>query len=570
MPSQEPVTLVSFRRTHEPVVVPPGEKRLQAAGYSKGHYSPSITSRNQHATRSECSRPQPHDTIFPSDNISESSRSLSDSSPHEASCVICHDKELLKVTRTSRRDHGNRLHLHCAKIVSKVRGDIDSIRSHEQSESEMSGLNVAWQYCKLQREPRDMQFSNENFTVTKCECLDTKLCVWHRSCACETNSECVGSEHTAMVDVDKVSGDSDGDSPPGSDVERLSGTGSVSSLDAQFICESVHSLGDSVKLDSPDAFVDTDRDLYSNGSDTSTSTTDGDDTLDDSWLRQYILSQDVSHDRSRSTSQDRADTLSHDRVSLTPRQNRCRPSEKLDLHHGLRSDRGDSDDDMSFCVRPHHVSGYGSDDDGDDDDDDDYGTSLSLTSSQLDLFTPMYAIGELRHSECSVCLEMHSLHVRACCDYAACDDCLAHYYAVQVAAACIHVQCVGCDAYVPRDEIIARLDDDAKRQFDRFLVDANCDPCVKTCPRCSVTTRVNLNVLLRQPKGLRVTCTDCRLDWCFPCQAPWHEGATCRQYRKGDKQLESWARQHQRGQVNAWKCPKCKVSRPFCFFLFGR
>ena len=618
MPSKEPVALVSYRRTHSPIVssthnpivVPPREQTCLAAGYSKGHSSLSLTSRNHRATGNECARlrPGPHGTIFHSDDISKLSYSLSDSSPSEA---------------------GNQLNLHSAKSVSKVRSDTDSIRSHEQPESEPSSLNVTRQGRKLQRERRDMQIS-EHITVTNCEWINTKRCVQHRSCEGETNSESVGSETTATVDVDKVSGDqtddSDGDSTSGSDVKmhngtgsdikrlsatgidvkrliaawsdvkrlpgtgidakRLSATGSVTSLDAQFIDEneSAHSLGETVELDSPGAVVDTGGDLHSNdhSSDASTSSRDSPDTLDDSWLRQYILTQDVSHDLSHSTSQDPAGALSHDRASMTPPQNRCRPSQKLDLHHGLRSDRGDSDDDdddVSFCCLPRHVSGYGSDDGDDDDDDnddddvdddDDYGSGMSLTSSQLDLFAPMYAMGELRHSECSVCLEMHPLHVRACCEYAACDDCLARYYAVQVASACVRVQCVGCDAYVPRDELIARLDDDSKRQFGRFLVDANRDPCVKTCPRCGETTHVDSDVLRRRPERLRVTCPACRHDWCFPCQAPWHEGATCRQYRKGDRQLRIWARQHQGGQVNARKCPKCKVSRPFCFFLVGR
>ena len=58
----------------------------------------------------------------------------------------------------------------------------------------------------------------------------------------------------------------------------------------------------------------------------------------------------------------------------------------------------------------------------------------------------------------------------------------------------------------------------------------------------------------------KVVCPECFLVWCFPCQAPWHEAVTCKEFRRGDKLLLKWAQQHVHGQANAQRCPKCKVS----------
>ena len=368
------------------------------------------------------------------------------------------------------------------------------------------------------------------------------------------------------------------------DVKLVSETTNGSFLDLSFIDDTGHRPTDTriavVVCEMRETTLDPTREavdgnVHLDGG-TETSTDPGHDdtnvTLDDDRFKHdtlmlellSLVPRDDSYDDSRDDSQS-----SDDPGWRRPQQLRRRTRAPV-------RDCGDSDSDDSF-LRSYSSHLFQMDDDDDDDDDDvgyrtfgmlhemadyddedDNETSL-LSSPEPELLSP-FIVGELRHTECCVCLETRSLHVRACCAYAACDDCLARYYTAQVRAACIRVRCIGCDAHVPRDEIIFRLDDDAKRLFDRFLVDANRHPRIKTCPRCSVTTRLDAHAQLGQPEGLRITCTDCLLDWCFPCQAPWHDGATCRQYRKGDKLLKAWARQQQRGQANAQKCPRCKVS----------
>jgi hypothetical protein len=69
-------------------------------------------------------------------------------------------------------------------------------------------------------------------------------------------------------------------------------------------------------------------------------------------------------------------------------------------------------------------------------------------------------------------------------------------------------------------------------------------------------------------QGPVVTCSACALKWCFSCHAPWHEGVTCTEYLKGDKQFLHWTRErvviragmdYTMDQRNAQQCPKCKV-----------
>lgn len=176
----------------------------------------------------------------------------------------------------------------------------------------------------------------------------------------------------------------------------------------------------------------------------------------------------------------------------------------------------------------------------------------------------LYPQGDLTETECYVCFEEASLHRRLCCDFPVCDPCLESYLTVQVSQANVNIEClnINCNSYIHRSEISARLPAKMKMKFYKFLIDANIDPTVKTCPRCSSGLQVD-KVTLKKRKvlknGLLVTCQRCGLEWCFTCHSPWHKGLTCKQFRKGDVLLKDWAREFHYGQLNAQKCPKCKV-----------
>ncbi|GAB6022901.1 hypothetical protein CHUAL_006997 [Chamberlinius hualienensis] len=122
-----------------------------------------------------------------------------------------------------------------------------------------------------------------------------------------------------------------------------------------------------------------------------------------------------------------------------------------------------------------------------------------------------------------------------------------------------------CKTFVHRDEITLRLSPEDKLKFYQHLVDANADPRIKTCPTCSHVTSFPkekskcLKNTKSHPQRSRVQCSQCELWWCFYCHAPWHSGLTCKQYLKGDRLMKTWAKKTHHGQVNAQKCPRCKV-----------
>lgn len=181
---------------------------------------------------------------------------------------------------------------------------------------------------------------------------------------------------------------------------------------------------------------------------------------------------------------------------------------------------------------------------------------------------PLYEVGPLCQNTCEICLEDGLLNLRPCCKTPVCDSCMATYLETMISSGKVQIRCPGIcqQKYLPRLEIVGRVSVEMKEKYHKFLTDANNEPNVKTCPRCSHIMNIDL-VQLRNPKvkekGLQVICTQCDLYWCFPCQAPWHYGITCKDHRKGDKLLKKWAKEESDRQVNAQRCPKCKVRFTF-------
>lgn len=166
-----------------------------------------------------------------------------------------------------------------------------------------------------------------------------------------------------------------------------------------------------------------------------------------------------------------------------------------------------------------------------------------------------------------MCLAMVRLTRRSCCNLPVCNECLETYVETQLLdLGNVRIGCpnADCKSAIFQEEIRRLLQSkpDLRDRFDRWLVDMNGDPCRKTCPRCCAVTEVDPAQLKDRRvarHGLRVQCSACQLEWCFPCQAPWHEGIKCKQYRAGDVLLKNWTVQFQNGQRNAQRCPKCKV-----------
>ena len=173
--------------------------------------------------------------------------------------------------------------------------------------------------------------------------------------------------------------------------------------------------------------------------------------------------------------------------------------------------------------------------------------------------------------ECQVCLLEVRLNKRPCCEQAVCDECLETYVETQlVDAGNVRIGCPNpsCNRGMYQEEVreLLRTKPDLRDRYDRWMVDMNADPHRKTCPRCCFVTDIDPSRLHDRSTtkfGLQVKCSECELQWCFSCQAPWHQGLTCKKFRSGDVLLKQWAQQKIRPQeYNAQRCPKCKVGVP--------
>ncbi|XP_071951039.1 uncharacterized protein [Antedon mediterranea] len=188
------------------------------------------------------------------------------------------------------------------------------------------------------------------------------------------------------------------------------------------------------------------------------------------------------------------------------------------------------------------------------------GAAVQNRELQLGTPPPLFCRGRSEVTSCQICFCVESLHVRLCCKLPVCDLCLKEYFTTQVKQRIVKISCPGstCIAFVCREEISYFLEPEIRDKFYRFLLEANSNPSTKTCPRCNHLTSLQKGAKSKS-ENVPITCEECSLNWCFPCHAPWHEGLTCKEWRRGDRMLKQWAKEWSFGQQNAHRCPKCKV-----------
>lgn len=162
---------------------------------------------------------------------------------------------------------------------------------------------------------------------------------------------------------------------------------------------------------------------------------------------------------------------------------------------------------------------------------------------------------------CRVCLEGKSIAPLPCCRKAVCDECLKLYVSSQVRVAKPYISCPipECSGYLEEGMVISHLANDDVAKYRYFLELSQLDSSTKPCPQCSQFTSLKEHHPTRSEHKYKIQCSNCQFVWCFKCHAPWHNGLKCRDYRKGDKLLRSWASVIEHGQRNAQKCPQCKI-----------
>ena len=181
-----------------------------------------------------------------------------------------------------------------------------------------------------------------------------------------------------------------------------------------------------------------------------------------------------------------------------------------------------------------------------------------------EIHRPLFVLAEIVTDECCVCLATTLVRQRDCCNGFVCDSCFKTYLTTMINQRLVTMQCptYECKKYLTRDEIAYHVDHLAREKFYRFILEANCEPHMKTCPQCNFLMTVDKDLLKKKTWSsfeAKVCCEQCNLEWCFPCHAPWHDGLTCKEFWKGDRLLKDWAKERNLGIVNAHRCPKCRV-----------
>ena len=187
-----------------------------------------------------------------------------------------------------------------------------------------------------------------------------------------------------------------------------------------------------------------------------------------------------------------------------------------------------------------------------------------------------FILAETITDECCVCLTTTLVRQRECCNGFICDSCFKTYLTEMINQRQFTMQCptYKCKTYLSPDEIAYHADPLTRIKFYRFMLEAKHEPHMKICPQCNFLMTVDKALLKKKtwspfnkaktlkklsPLKAKVCCELCNLEWCFPCHAPWHDGITCKEFRKGDRLLKYWATERNQGTANAHKCPKCRV-----------
>ena len=161
-----------------------------------------------------------------------------------------------------------------------------------------------------------------------------------------------------------------------------------------------------------------------------------------------------------------------------------------------------------------------------------------------------------------------------CCSEKVCDDCLTTHIRIQLQQGQSKIKCPAIRCKKDLNEFATRhvMTQSMGEKMRLLQVNANRDPTVKACPGCNlITTKTTLEVFtMRSSKGnrqkserhCREICVKCDHAWCFLCHAPWHDGLSCQEFKKGSSDLvQLWSKKQttSRGQRNAYPCPYCGI-----------
>ena len=154
-----------------------------------------------------------------------------------------------------------------------------------------------------------------------------------------------------------------------------------------------------------------------------------------------------------------------------------------------------------------------------------------------------------------------------CCGSDFCEQCLVSHIAAVYEDGRAIIPCLSCNHILSGEVVYNHLGSIDKKKFTYMLVNANNKPNVKACTQCyHIVERTEKDIKkMKKSRGkgsstiARTSCNNCATVFCFYCQAPWHEGVSCKSFQKGDGLFKDWMKKRSGNQANAHKCPSCKV-----------
>ena len=171
------------------------------------------------------------------------------------------------------------------------------------------------------------------------------------------------------------------------------------------------------------------------------------------------------------------------------------------------------------------------------------------------------------HELCIVCYDTIRFSrmnaMRSCCRKNVCSDCIKGIIQTRLSEGLVQFPCPNpeCDIPIGRNDVLSHLTPDEKARYERLRVSIEGDGTQKTCPHCCHITEHQLprRTFRYREEDVKLQCEKCGIEWCFRCHSPWHDGLTCKQFVRGDKQFHKWSRDRPHGVANCQKCPTCRV-----------
>ncbi|KAI6660419.1 E3 ubiquitin-protein ligase [Oopsacas minuta] len=183
---------------------------------------------------------------------------------------------------------------------------------------------------------------------------------------------------------------------------------------------------------------------------------------------------------------------------------------------------------------------------------------------------PEISIVEELHPLCDICYAPSppdTMITMPCCNDSCCNKCLTSHIAAQYEEGRTIIPCMSCNEKLLESLVYQHLGSIDKKKFTYMLVNAKDKSTIRACTNCyHVVERTEKDLKkMKRYKGnsnskiARTACDNCDKVFCFYCQAPWHEGVSCKGFQKGDGLFKDWMKKRSGNQANAHKCPKCKV-----------